>query len=139
MNPCWVLLITRGLRVWIPPEVYLQRDLALREATRWRRTLRLPENTPAFSSTARTLHLIQTLFPEPWRACPVRVGVTWSARTYPKMKIELIAADDEEGSEWLWRRVPKKIDLAGQEQVVFERRGIGTSAGNFRVKRVMGF
>lgn len=37
MNQCLVLLITRGLRLWIPPEIYLAaNNLASLEAERWR-------------------------------------------------------------------------------------------------------
>lgn len=139
MNRCWVLIVTRGLRVWLPPEVYLQRDLATKESARWRGVLRLPAATPEFAPTARCLHVIQTMFPEPWRACPVRVGVTWSVRSYPRMKIELMAADEQEGIDWLRRRTPQNTDVGGRDQVEFERRGVISSAGVFRVKRVMGF
>ena len=139
MNPCWILMVSRGLRIWIPPEVYLQRDLALREAARWRATLRLPDAPPVFSPTARCLHLPQTLFPEPWRACPVRVGVTWNVRSYPRLKIELMAADEQEAADWLRRRTPKGVDVDRRDQVEFQRRGALASAGVFRVKRVMGF
>lgn len=139
MNRCWVLLVTRGLRVWLPPEVYLQRDLALREAARWSRTLRVSVHPPTFAPSVRALHVIETLFPEPWRACTVRVGVTWTARSYPKMKVELMAADEAEGAAWLRRRVPRSVDLENREQVEFDRKGVPSSAGIFRVKRVMGF
>jgi len=131
--------VTRGLRVWLPPEVYLQRDLADRESARWRTTFRLPAAPPEFSPTARCLHLIPTMFPEPWRACPVRVGVTWSVRSYPRLRIELMAADEQEAADWLRRRTPKSVDVDRQEQVAFQRRGVLACAGVFRVKRVLGF
>ncbi|MDP9225468.1 MAG: hypothetical protein M3P18_16820 [Actinomycetota bacterium] len=131
--------MTRGLKVWLPPELYLQEELATRESMRWRSTLRLPATPREFSSKVRCRHLIATMFPEPWRACPVRVGVTWSVRSYPRLKTELMAADEQEAADWLNRRTPKGIDVEAQDQVEFLRRGVLASAGIFRVKRVMGF
>ena len=64
MNPCRVLLVSRGLRIWIPPEVYLVEDLAEREADRWREALRLPRQPRAFSQKVRALHLVESVFPE---------------------------------------------------------------------------
>lgn len=139
MNQCWVLIVTRGLEVWLPPEVYLQRELAARESDRWRDTFRLPAAPPKFSPKARCLHLVRSVFPEPWRACPVWVGVTWSERSYPRLKIDLRPADEQEAALWLRRRTPKGIEVKRPGQVQFDRRGILSSAGIFRVKRVMGF
>jgi len=139
VNQCWLLVVTRGLKVWLPPEVYLNKDLAVRESSRWRATVRLPVAPRKFSSSGRCLHLIQTMFPEPWRACPVWMGVTWTARSYPRLKIELMAADDQEAADWLRRRTPKSLHMSEPGQVVFQRRGVLAMAGVFRVKRVMGF
>lgn len=79
------------------------------------------------------------MFPEPWRACPVRVGVAWSVRSYPRLKIELMAADEQEAADWLRRRTPKGMEVERRDQVEFLRRGVLASAGVFRVKRVAGF
>jgi hypothetical protein len=139
VNRCWVLIVTRGLKVWLPPELYLSRDLAAREAVRWHAILRLPVDAPHYSSSARYLHLVESMFPEPWRACPVWVGVSWHVHSFPRPKIELMAADTQEANEWLKRRTPKGIDMGKSGQVQFERRGRLASVGVFRVKRVMGF
>lgn len=139
MNPCWVLLVIRGLGVWLPPEVYLQRRLAELESQRWRATLRMPEAQPRFSVGTRYLHLVQTEFPDSWRACPVWVGVTSSVRAYPRIRSELMAADEKEAAEWIRRRTPKGLSAKAGQQVEFERRGVLTNVGVFRVKRVMGF
>jgi len=128
------------LRVWLPPEVYLHaRDLALREADRWRATFRIPARPPEYSPTARAVHLVQSVFPDPWRACPIWVGTTWSVRAYPRLKIELMAADEQEATEWLRRRLPKHVSVHLPTQIEFERRGIVASAGIHRLKRVSGF
>jgi hypothetical protein len=139
VNPCWVLIVTRGLRVWLPPELYLQEELATRESARWRSILRLPAAPPEFSATGRCILLLEMTFPEPWRACPVRLGLTWSVRSYPLPKIELMAADEQEAIDWLRRHTPRGIKVGHRDQVEFTRRGISASAGIFRVKRVMGF
>ena len=139
VRPCRVLLISRGLRIWIPPEVYLVQDLAEREVKRWREALRLTRQPGTFSQNARALHLVESLFPESWRACPVWVGVTWSIRSFPGLKIELMAADEDEATEWLRGRASKKLKVNRPGHVEFERRGTLTSAGIYRVKRVMGF
>ena len=140
MNRCWLLVITRGLRVWLPPEVYVHdRDTAVREARRWCSMLRIPLEPGPYSPRAKALHLIQMVFPDPWRACPVWIGITWSVKSYPAMKTELMAADESEAAAWLRRRGPKSAITDGTDQVEFERRGSLTSAGVFRVKRVTGF
>ena len=139
MNPCWVLIVTRGLSVWLPPEVYLQRNLAERESKRWRATLRLPTVQPELSERARYLHLVATEFPDSWRACPVWIGMSWSRKTYPRFRSELMAADEDEATSWLRRRTPEGLSVRPGVQMEFDRRGVRTSVGVFRVKRVMGF
>ena len=139
MNRCWVLLVTRGLRVWLPPEVYLSQDLAIRESVRWRATFRMPSEPRRLSLNTRTVHLTETRFPESWRACPVWVGTSWSERTYPRMRIELMAADENEAAGWVRRRTPKGASVCAGCNAQFARRGVFTNVGVFRVKRVMGF
>ena len=139
MNPCWVLMVTRGLKVWLPPEVYLQRSLAEREVERWREWLRLPTVQPRFSDRARYLYLVTTEFPDSWRACPVWVGISWSTKTYPRFRSELMAADEREAAVWLRRRAPKGVSVRPGVDTGFDRRGLRASVGVFRAKRVMGF
>lgn len=133
-------MVTRGLKVWLPPEVYVHdRETAVREARRWCTMLRIPVEPGKYTPKARALHLIQAVFPDPWRACPVWVGFTWSVKSYPAMKVELMAADQKEATTWLRRRAPKSLVAEAIDQVEFERRGSLTCAGVFRVKRVTGF
>lgn len=118
--------------------MYLQRDLAVREAARWRTALHMPETRNTFTDSVRTLTLIETLFPESWRACPVWIGITWSASSFPKMRGELMAADDDEAAGWLRRQAPKRVKTAGN-YVEFERRHVLCAAAIARAKRVLGF
>ncbi|MGA9161366.1 MAG: hypothetical protein WB297_10970 [Actinomycetota bacterium] len=55
------------------------------------------------------------------------------------MKFELMAADESEAAVWLRKRTPKAARIEGPGQVEFDRRGVRTSVGVFRAKRVMGF
>jgi hypothetical protein len=50
-----------------------------------------------------------------------------------------MAADEEEAAEWFRRRTPKGLSAHAGEQAEFERRGVLTNVGVFRVKRIMGF
>ena len=139
LNPCWVLIVTRGLRVWLPPEVYLNRALAIREADRWRAILHIRATASPCTRRTRHLNLVETEFPDSWRACPVWVGVTWNVKTYPHKRSELMAADEEEAAQWLRRRTPKGSPARAGAQTEFDRRGVLTNVGGFRVKRVMWF
>ena len=139
MKPCWIILITQGLRVWMPPELYLVRDLADVESARWRSTLRIPSRPSRYTPRARLLHLEESLFPEPWRACPVWVGVTWSSRSFPKLQVELRAADDDDATDWLGNHVPNNVTVAKPEQLQFQRGDVTLGVGIIRVKRVLGF
>ena len=87
----------------------------------------------------RALHLIESTFPEQWRACPVWVGMTLSERTFPRPKLELMAADEVEAAEWLRSRVPRKLKVDRPGHVEFQRRGALTGVGVYRIKRVLGF
>jgi hypothetical protein len=55
------------------------------------------------------------------------------------MRIELMATDEGEASAWLRKRTPKAARNDKPGQAEFERRGVLTCVGVFRVKRVMGF
>lgn len=139
MNPCWVLVVARGLRVWLPPEIYVSRRFAEKESERWRTVLRIAPTPPRLTGASRSLHLVRSRFPDPWRACPLWAGLTWSSSSYPRMKLELMAADDGEAADWLRRRCPRTLDVKDPGQHVFDRREIQTAVGVFRVKRVVGF
>jgi hypothetical protein len=56
----------------------------------------------------------------------------------PTLEIDLMAADEDEATEWLRGRAPKKVKVDRPGHVEFERRGTLTGAGIY-LKRVMGF
>jgi hypothetical protein len=139
LNKCWILLVARGLEMWLPPEIYLSKSFAETESERWRAILHIAASPPPLTARSKSLHLVLGAFPDPWRACPMWIGLTWSETSYPEMKTQLLAADSGEAAAWLNRRTPKSVQAKEPGQHVFERRGIGTAVGVFRVKRVVGF
>lgn len=130
--------MTRGLRVWLPPEVYMSRDLAIRESIRWREVFDIPPAV-ALAPNAKHVHLVRTQFADSWWACPIWAGVSLSERTYPRIKAELMAADETEAFLWLRRRMPKAAHPVEPGQAEFVRRGVRVGVGIHRIKRVMGF
>jgi hypothetical protein len=77
------------------------------------------------------MHLIQTLFPAPWRACPVWVGVYWTERIYPRMRIELMTADETEATAWLLKRTPKAARINGPDKWSLIAEACGRASGCF--------
>jgi hypothetical protein len=127
MRRCWLLVITNGLRVWIPPELYLESRMANREARRWILTLsrRRPPADPLRAAPIKLranmlLHVIETDFVEPWRACPLWVGVRWSERSHPRLSSELMAADAEEATSWIRSHARSALDPGSDPELRFE-------------------
>jgi hypothetical protein len=139
VNPCWLVLVTRGLDARVPPELYSVRDLAERESARWRATFRIPQSASSYSPRVQVVHVIESLFPEPWRACPVWVGLIWNSRSFPSLQLELLAADEDDATSWLGSHVPRGVSVAKPGQMQFERGGVTLGVGIVRVKRVLGF
>jgi hypothetical protein len=147
---CWLLIITKRLQVWMPPELYLDRGVGAREAGRWVETLsrrRPPDDLLAASPFALRdevlLHFLECEVMEPWRACPLWVFVRWSETSYPRIAAELFAADPEEAAV----RVRNRAKTASVVQVesgrivacTLRRRGVTSHVAAHRVKRVNGF
>lgn len=150
VRDCWVVIVTKGLRVWLPPEVYLQTKVAAREITRWVGVLSKGRTLPAgepIESPVRAgrdvlLHVVPTGFLEPWHACPVWVGVHWSRSTYPKLDTKLFVASSEEAHEWVGgkagRRAADAEPAALGHEALFIRRGVETYVAALQVKRLHG-
>jgi hypothetical protein len=149
MRRCWLLIITNGLRVWMPPEVYLEKGMVIRESRRWVLTLsrRRPPDDLLDSMPFRLrdrvlLHVIETDFVEPWRACPLWVGVRWSERSR-RLSTELMAADSGEARDWIRTysksALDQRPDPALGLESSFQRRGVATHVAVHRVKRFAGF
>jgi hypothetical protein len=150
MRPCWLLLITRKLQVWMPPEVYLEPGMAGRETRRWIRTLssrrRIPatmDNNSVSLGRGAALHVRQLGFPEPWRACPLWVGVHWSDKEGQRPDIELLAMDSQEAELWASAHAKGAIEPGTDPELCFranwEHRGRRHMIAIHRVKRFIGF
>ena len=87
---CWVLLITRDMRVHVPPELYLSVDQAEDEARRWLATLfgwrptsKRVSSAGAVSIGRRfALHLIDFELHESWHAGSLWIGAEWNDRSF---------------------------------------------------------
>ena len=150
MRRCWVLVITKNTRVWMPPEVYLDRGMAFREAGRWtsvlsrRRTLpKLTSNSSVQLAANARLHLTEMEFLEPWRACPLWVGVRWSAKPGTKLRVELLAMDHDEAAAWVLTRSKVEFDPEPDPEVRFEstwdKGDVRHYVAVHRIKRFIGF
>ncbi len=150
MRRCWLIIITKGLRVWMPPELYIVRSLAVREARRWVEALsrRHAREDPVAASPIHLrdqvlLHVIETDFEEPWRSCPLWIGIRWSERSYPRLKLELMAADADEALAWIRSQSRNPLMGSNESEVrlecSFERRGVRSHIAAHRVKRLAGF
>jgi hypothetical protein len=148
MRRCWLIIITKGLRVSMPPEVYLERRMAARERRRWITTFKpgadaVLDSSPVPLGSRRLLHVIETDFLEPWRACPLWIGVRWSGQSFPRLSAHLLAADSEEAAAWVRRRSRKALDPSEDPELrfecSFERKGVPAYVGMHRAKRLGGF
>jgi hypothetical protein len=123
----------------VPPEIYLVKHHAFAEADRWAEIHSVKRNVSEYAPRARAIAVVEADFSEPWRACPVWIGVTWSERTFPHPRIEPMAADDGEALAWLRKRVPKRVAVERTGHCEFERRGVRVGVGIYKAKRVLGF
>lgn len=150
MRPCWLLVITKDLHVWMPPEVYTERAIALREARRWVSVLsrrRSPADVGAESSLPlpghAALHLAESQFAEPWRACPLWVGVRWSSEEGATLQSELLALDPDEAEAWVRERSKAELNPDSDPELRFEstweRAGVRSHLAVHRLKRFIGF
>jgi hypothetical protein len=150
VRPCWLLVITKDLRVWMPPEVYLESGMAAREARRWASTLsrrRKPIEIDADFSMQlprnAALHVVEKGFPEAWRACPLWVGVRWSSKQGAIPGTEMLAVESEDAAEWVRSGSGVALDPGSDPELRFEasweRGGVRSYVAAHRLKRFTGF
>ena len=99
-NKRWLLLITRDMRLYMPPEIFRSRadcgfrgstlalvlfglHTSLGQETCWR---------PSEGGGSNVLHLVEMEMPESWGAMRLWACLATNEDMYPKLNAELIAA-----------------------------------------------
>ena len=89
------------------------------------------------------LHLIEAQFLEPWRACPMWVGIQWTSEAGAAFRAEQLALDAEEAVAWVSSISKGKIDHGFDAELriesTWERGGVRHYVGVHRLKRFTGF
>jgi hypothetical protein len=149
MYELWLLLITKGLKVHMPPELHESRAAADLEACRWITTVMdwapLPGGVLKVGTIGRRvdgpiLHMRRFRLPPPSRANPLFVGMSWNQESFPKMSLTLTASDHHEAFEWVKRRSRGghviRTDWSAWSE--FESGGVTKYVGSHLAKRVTG-
>ncbi len=149
MFNAWLLIVTKELRVHMPPELYDNLDRAEMEGQRWLSTVLgwRPAAKGALVAGAPSgkgrylLHLRAFELPDTWRSCPLWACTKWNAKTYPRLHVEVVAADRHEAHSWVSENSDVGVGaLCGEWQgrVVFERGGVERYVAAKRLKSVRG-
>lgn len=150
MYKAWLLVITRDLSVHMPPELYDNLDRAEMEGRRWLSTLlgwrpaskgALVSGSPA-GRGRYLLHMQPFELPNSWRACPLWACMKSSAKSQPRIHLEIIAASQEEAHDWVNSQTRKYLTPARcGEWRVWTEVGEGTArthVASHRIKAVRG-
>jgi hypothetical protein len=144
----WLLLITRDMRLYMPPELFRSKSSGEFEARRWLWFLygltRVSDKRLAGGQVKvgvrSVLHLIETEMPESWGAMPLWACLATDEDAYPKLNVELIAGDFGEGHAWVLqhsRKFEAPSDSFGAEwcyEMTFHRRGVKHYAAAHRIR-----
>jgi hypothetical protein len=144
----WLLLITRDMRLYMSPELFRSRATADFEARRWLWFLfgltRVSDKRLAGGQVKvgvrSVLHLIETDMPESWGAMQLWACLATNEDMYPKLNVELIAGDFDEGHAWVLqysRKQEAPSDSFGAEwcyEMTFHRRGVKQHAAAHRLR-----
>ena len=94
-------------------------------------------------SPSTALHIQEKQFLEPWRACPMWLGVRWSDAAGRGPRTELLALDSDEAARWVRKRSRSGLEPDYDPELRFEsswKRGDRREyAAVHRVKRFSGF
>jgi hypothetical protein len=144
----WLLLITRDMRLYMPPELFRSRANADFEARRWLWFLfgltRVSDKRLAGGQVKvgvrSVLHLLEMEMPESWGAMRSWACLATNEDMYPKLTVDLIAGDFDEGHAWVLRHSRKfeaPSDSFGAEwcyEITFYRRGVKHYTAAHRIK-----
>jgi hypothetical protein len=142
-----LIIVTKDLRVELPPELYLSERLLHHELARWARVLSpkpLGGNpvSPIMLGRQRLMHVVEVPFEDPWRSCPLWVGIRWNERTHPRIRTTLMPADSNEARAWFRaaaRREPVTADPVWGYEALFTSRGTVSYVAALPAKRVNGY
>jgi len=145
----WLLLITRDMRLYMPPELFWSRQAADFEARRWLWFLygltRVSDKRLAGGEVKvgvrNVLHLVEVDMPESWgRSMRLWACLAMNEDSYPKVAVDLISGDVSEGHAWVLQHARKQeapSESFGAEwcyELTFHRRGVKHYAAAHRVK-----
>jgi hypothetical protein len=134
----WLLLITRDMRLYMPPELFRSRENADFEARRWLWFLfgltRISNKRLAGGQVKvgvrSVLHLVEMDVPESWGAMRLWACLATNEDMHPKLTVDLIAGDVDEGHAWVLQHSRKQeapSESFGAEwcyEMTFHRRGV---------------
>jgi hypothetical protein len=138
MKKRWLLLITRDMRLYMPPELFWRRSTADFEARRWLWFLfgltRISDKRLAGGQVKvgvrSVLHLFEMEMPESWGAMRLWACLATNEDRYPKLDVDLIAGDFNEGKAWVLQH-SRKSEAPGESfgaewcyENTFHRRGV---------------
>jgi hypothetical protein len=147
-NKRWLLLITRDMRLYMPPELFRSKATADFEARRWLWFLygltRVSDKRLAGGQVKvgvrNVLHLVEMEMPESWGAMRLWACLATNEDIYPKLNAELIAGDFDEGHAWVLqhsRKLEAPSESFGAEwcyEMTFQRRGVKQYAAAHRIR-----
>ena len=145
----WMLLITRDMRLYMPPELFRSRTNADFEARRWLWFLfgltRVSDKRLAGGQVKvgvrSVLHLVEMEMPESWGAMRLWACLATNEDIYPKLTVDLIAGDFDEGHAWVLQHSRKQeapSESFGAEwcyEMTFHRRGMKHYAAAHSLRR----
>lgn len=115
----WVLLVTNGLTVEFPPELYRDRDLAESECERWAYLLSAQSGQPIvrpfegrWQVADRWIRLVHSFLAED--GTEVWVGTYWGRDGSPEPEAELFA-DREDARTWVLEAPPGGVAIETHE------------------------
>ena len=150
MRKSWLLLVMRNRWPLVPPELYTAREKVEREARRWMWML-LHRRRRRFHGTdfevvqvgaQHTLLITQLELPESWVGDSMWACMRWDEVTFPKIRLELVSGDGQEGKAWVRNQNLKKLapsESTGSDcffEMTFPAKSGIAYAGAHLVKRV---
>lgn len=144
----FALVVTRGVGVYLPPELHTAVPRMIRDArncatrlSQRRHEFDVEVGVPVPVGQGRTLHMIAVPFEPAWHACPLWLGIHLSEKA-DSLRVTPMAADDGEARTWFANETkgatPSRALVDAFYEVTLTRRGVTTYVGVHRAKRICG-